>query len=80
MLTFEEVDAHVDSLEVSSGANIVGATAPGTISLEQITTIYKQVRPILILVQGMPFFPAKWRGYYTTFLNCLDVFTGVTVP
>ena len=79
MLTFEEVDAHINSLEVSS-SNVVGASAPGAISLEQISAVYKQVRPILVLVQGMPFFPAKWRGYYTTFLNCLDVFTGVTIP
>ncbi len=67
-MNFEAVNQHVESLPP------VPTVPTGTTTAADICAAYKAVKPILLLVSGFPFFPAKWKTYLTAFLGILDGF------
>ena len=77
-ITFEEVDKHVQSADLSAfgpggkyrmapaGARLAPAAIPG-----QICAAYQIIKPILALIISMPFFPKKWKEAITLFMKIM---------
>ncbi|MEP6724267.1 MAG: hypothetical protein ABJC98_00550 [Bacteroidota bacterium] len=78
-LTFEEVNKHFESTDLSpfkeGGKNHFTAkavaAAPADV-LQKICSIYKVVRPFLVLVSNLPLIPAKWKEAIKLFISLLD--------
>ena len=76
-LTFEEVNKHFESVDLSAfhkGGRSYFAPGAGATAdvLQKICSIYKIVRPFLVLVSNIPLIPAKWREAIKTFINLMD--------
>jgi hypothetical protein len=77
--TFEEVDKHIQSVDLSAfqpgGKHHVPASAAANpaAALPNVCGIYKSVRPILVIVSNIPLIPQKWRDVLKTFIQSLDV-------
>lgn len=78
-LTFEEVNRHFESVDLSQfqegGKNFFSpgavSTAPGDV-LQKVCAIYKVVRPFLALVSNLPLIPKKWKEAIKTFMGLMD--------
>ena len=78
-LTFEEVNKHFDSVDLSpfqqGGKQFFAADtvtkAPGEV-LQKVCSIYKVVRPFLALVSNLPLLPKKWKDAIKTFMGLMD--------
>lgn len=78
-LTFEQIDAHVTSLDARQfqpgGVHHATATAitPQTADLgSKLCPIYTAIRPILVGIENFFFIPARWKGVIQTFVLALD--------
>ena len=65
MLTFEEVDAHIEK----HSKDLPHGTA---LSAPNLCAVYKVVRPILVLASQAIFIPKKWRDAIKTLISVLD--------
>lgn len=70
MMTFEEVDKHLDA-----HAHIMTAAAPidSSMAALQICPAYKAVKPVLTMILSIPFFPAKWKNAVKSLMSVLDM-------
>ena len=79
-MTFEQVDKHVQSADLSvfqPGGKYhlpPGGTrpSPATVST-QVCAAYQIIRPILALIISLPFFPKKWKEAVKVFMQVMDV-------
>jgi hypothetical protein len=76
-LTFEDVNRHFERVDLSTfqkgGKNYFAPGAGATADvLQKVCSIYKIVRPFLVLVSNIPLIPAKWREAIKTFINLMD--------
>lgn len=76
----EELDKEISKVDESEFVRempegVVGAAA---ISPEQLGSLYKSIRPILVLASKLWFFPAKWQSLLARFLKYMDAVTGTT--
>ncbi len=80
MKTFEEVNAEIEALDLDTLPSVEGNNMVGAVSMspEQLGLIYKQIRPILVLLNEMWFLPAKWKALLNKFMEYVDAFTGIT--
>jgi len=69
MLTFEEVNAHV---EKHYKEEVHGMTAAAAGTVPKICDVYKTVRPILVLASQAFFIPEKWRNAIKSLIAALD--------
>jgi hypothetical protein len=78
-LNFEEVNAHFEKADLvpfqkGGEKHFTAATAAdnpaGT--LQRICSIYKVVRPFLVLISNLPLIPAKWKEAIKTFIGLMD--------
>lgn len=67
---FEEINKHIKAADLEQfkvkAASVGGAEF-------QLCPIYKIVRPILMMVSTLPFFPAKWKEALGIFTSVLDL-------
>jgi hypothetical protein len=76
-LTFEEVNKHIEAANLtalekaSANTAVAGATAASISG--QVCAAYKVIKPILQLIVGTPFIPAKWKTALTIFMNFMNV-------
>lgn len=78
--TFEEVDKHIQSADLSAfqpggkhAMTAASATANPAAAIPNICGAYKVVRPILQLISSVPFIPQKWRDALKAFMGVLDM-------
>lgn len=76
--TFEEIDSHVRSQDLSQFEEAKTFTAEAAKAqpaqvLPQICGIYRVVRPILIALSNLPFIPQAWRNALKTFIRLMDL-------
>jgi hypothetical protein len=71
--TFEEVNAHIESSDLTKLAKQSSATAL-TVNSGQICSAYAIIRPILLLLASFPFIPDKWKKALKVFMQFMDVF------
>lgn len=73
--TFEEVDQHIQSVDLSafqvSGKAAATAANPAAV-LPNICGIYKVVKPILTIISNLPLIPQKWKDAIKAFMQVLD--------
>jgi|CXWL01.1.fsa_nt_gi hypothetical protein len=77
--SFEEIDRHINALDLrefqADGRFHFTTTdvkaAPGDV-LQKVCTIYRAIRPILLVLQGLPLIPAAWRAAIKTFTGLMD--------
>ena len=67
MLTFEEVNKHVEKSVALPRPKDREAAAL------QLCATYKSIRPILALLINMPFIPATWLAITTAFMETMEV-------
>ena len=72
------LDASIVESDVTSPPDDSVVGVAGAISPEQLGNLYKNIRPILVLVSKLWFFPTKWQSLLTTFLKYMDAITGTT--
>ena len=74
--TFEEVNTHIESSDIASlekaaakpaAASLTAGAIPG-----QVCAAYKVVKPILLLLLGTPFLPAKWKAAIKVFMSFMN--------
>lgn len=72
--TFEEVDKHIQSANLSSlkPAGAAAGAGGAAAALPNVCQAYAVVRPILALVAGVPLIPKKWRDAIKAFMGVLD--------
>ncbi len=73
--TFEEVDKHIQSADLSKIQAAVksGAAAGGTAAaIPNVCGAYQVVKPILLLLAGLPLIPKKWKDAIKAFMGVLD--------
>lgn len=71
--TFEEVDKHIQSANLSALKPSAHAAAGGTAAaIPNVCQAYGVIRPILALVSGVPLLPKKWRDAIKAFMQVLD--------
>jgi hypothetical protein len=78
-LTFEDVDAYLNGLDLNrfaAGGEVrlaVASSATNPVAaLGGICDAYRVIRPILKLVAGFALLPKKWRKAVKTFLGVMD--------
>ena len=78
-LTFEEVNKHFESIDLSefqgggrSYFTSKDVTAAPQDVIQKICGIYRVVRPFLVLVSNIPLIPRKWRDGIKTFIGLMD--------
>jgi predicted DCC family thiol-disulfide oxidoreductase YuxK len=69
--TFEEVDKHIQSANLSA-LKPSGQAATGSAAIPNVCQAYGVIRPILALVAGVPLIPKKWRDAINAFMQVLD--------
>lgn len=77
--TFEEVNAHIESADLShfevGGKHHFASTqtiADPATTLSKVCAIYKVVAPVLKLVAGLPLIPEKWKKSLKILIDTLD--------
>lgn len=65
-LTFEEVNAHIEEHLTAQKLQAFTVNAP------ELCTIYKAVRPILVLASQAFFIPQSWRNGIKVLIGVLD--------
>lgn len=68
--TFESVNAHIEK-----HFSKLPKTAPKSVSIDKLKSVYVVVRPVLLLVSNFPFIPTKWKQAISTFITTLDLLT-----
>ena len=71
--TFEDVDKHIQSVDLTE-FQVGGKHHPKGIALSpsDVCAAYKMVKPILVLVAGIPLIPKKWRDAINVFIGVVD--------
>ena len=81
--SFEEVDKLIQKADLSAFKRTAGKRgaargaakgATAAAAAPNICEIYKVIRPILLLVMGTPFIPAKWKDAIRAFISAMDMF------
>lgn len=72
--TFEEVDKHIQSADLSVLRTSSAGGATAAAALPDICGAYAIVRPILELVSNVPILPKKWRDALKGFIQVVDSF------
>ena len=73
-LTFEEVDRHIQSADLTAFKSAAGAragAADAAAAIPNVCGIYKIVRLILALLGNFPI-PQKWKDAIKLFMQVLD--------
>jgi hypothetical protein len=71
--TFEEVDKHIQSADLSALQAPAGAAAE-SLAIPNVCQAYGVIRPILVLVANLPIIPKKWKDAIKAFMQVLDSF------
>jgi predicted solute-binding protein len=70
--TFEEVDKHIQSANLSALKPSAKAAAGSAAAIPNVCQAYGVIRPILALVAGVPLIPKKWRDAIKAFMQVMD--------
>jgi hypothetical protein len=76
--TFEDVDKHIQAADLSafqSGGkhHLTKASAANpAAALPNVCAAYKVIKPILVLISGIPLIPQKWRDAIKAFIGVMD--------
>jgi hypothetical protein len=77
-LTFEEVDKHIQSADLSAfqpgGKSYLSATAAASLAaaIPNVCGAYQVIRPILALIANLPLIPKKWKDAIKVFMQVMD--------
>ena len=77
-ITFEQIDQMMKKVDLTAyqpgGKShlTAAAAAPTALAIPQLCPIYKAVRPILVVISGLPFIPEAWKSVIKTFIGLLD--------
>jgi uncharacterized membrane protein AbrB (regulator of aidB expression) len=76
-LTFEEVDKHIQSADLSAFQpggkhHVAAAPAAKEAAIPNVCGAYQVVRPILVLLSNLPLLPKKWKDAIKVFMQVLD--------
>lgn len=79
MATFEDINQHIESVDLTAFATggpkaVTAAMASSNpeLVLPRICSIYRTVRPILVVLSTFPLIPPRWREALTIFINVMD--------
>ena len=67
--TFAEIDQKIAWLRSPDRADLL---TPGADPMTRLVTIYRAVRPIILVVLSLPLLPPTWRSVLKLFVNNLD--------
>lgn len=71
--TFEEVDKHIQSADLSAFQTTSAAAGSGAAAaLPNVCQAYGVIRPVLVLVANLPIIPKKWKDAIKAFMGVLD--------
>lgn len=76
--TFEEVDQHIQSADLSvfqvgrPHARAEATAASQAIALPDVCNAYQVVKPMLALVSNFPFIPKTWKDAIKGFMGVLN--------
>jgi len=73
--TFEEVNKHIESVDLAALEKAPPKASVSASALaipSQVCAAYKVVKPILRLLIGTPFLPAKWKTAIKIFMRFMD--------
>ena len=78
-LTFEEIDQHIRSVDLSAfqigGRHHLtadGVRANPSIALPAVCPSYHAIRPILLALEAIPFIPKDWKSTVKAFTGVMD--------
>jgi hypothetical protein len=74
-LTFEAVNAHVNSIDLSEITAPTAVPQSPAERASRLATAYTAARPILSVLAATPLIPATWRGIVATLVLALDQVT-----
>jgi len=67
--TFAEIDQKIAWLRSPDRASLL---TPGADPMTRLVTIYRAVRPIILVILGLPLIPPAWRSVLKLFVTNLD--------
>lgn len=67
-MNFEHVNKHIDAVDLKAIKAHDKATA-----MANLCPTYKAIKPILAMVEKIPFIPAKWKTVIKQFCALLDL-------
>jgi hypothetical protein len=68
-VTFAEIDRNVSHLLSPENAELITA---GSDPMSRLVTVYKSVRPMLLVIMSLPLIPPAWRSALKLFVTNID--------
>jgi hypothetical protein len=72
VLTFEEVDKHIQAANLSALKPAAAGAAGTAAAIPNVCQAFGVIRPILVLISNFPLLPKKWRDALTLFIQVMD--------